>query len=887
MTVVALSLLTAALALSAPPQTDSTAAPRAQMRAVRAARAVTIDGALADDVWRTASHVAGFVQRDPDEGKAATESTVVWIAYDDGAIYLAARMYDSKPDSIIARLGRRDDYTGADRFTFYVDPYLDRRSGFWFAVDAAGTLSDGTLYNDDWDSDSWDGVWEGRAARDSAGWVVEMRIPYSQLRFARAASYTWGVNFRRELIRRNEFSYYVLRPKNSSGFVSRFADLTGIEQITPPRRVEVMPYVTSRAEFIPARPGDPFNDGYAMVPGLGGDARLGLGSNLTLNVSVNPDFGQVEVDPAVVNLSDAETFFNEKRPFFVDGSSTFEFGFGGQRNFWGFNWPGPNFFYSRRIGRGVSPPLAPPGGYADGPSGAHILGAMKLTGKVGGSWNVGGLSAVTGREQGQTVDSLGRDSIVEIEPLTFYGVYRAQKEFPDGRQGLGFLSTVAVRSFEDDTLRAFRNASALVAGADGWVFLDKNKTWVTTAWLGLSRITGTQGRILAVQQNPVHYFQQPDAEHVRVDSSATSLSGFAVRWTLAKQKGASFVNAAFGAISPGFDLNDLGFQGSTGVLNWHAGGGRTWTNAGKVFRYRELLGALFARYDWDLNTTGMGIWGSTYAEFKNYWWTNLNLAYNPQTTNNRRTRGGPITLNLPGFEVNANFGSDGRKKVSFSTYGGAYYQRSDQYDWWSGLSINLRPAANVTVSVGPNLSGGLTPAQYIGAYPDTTPPANATMTESVRYVFASLDRTELSAGVRLNWTFTPRLSLQLYAQPLVSAGEYGDFRALRTARSYDFDVYRAADGRYNPTNYEVYPNGPADADTLRLYNPDFNFRSLRGNAVLRWEYLPGSTLFLVWTHGRQDFDQIGSFRFGYSVDRMFALAPENMFMVKVSYYWNP
>ncbi len=883
MTVVALSLLTAALAFSPPPQADSNAVvtPRAAMRATRAARAVTIDGQLTDDVWRNAVHISGFVQRDPDEGKAATESTVVWIAYDDGAIYVGARLYDSRPDSIIARLGRRDDYTGADRFTFYVDPYLDRRSGFWFAIDAAGTLSDGTLYNDDWDSNSWDGVWEGKAARDSAGWVAEMRIPYSQLRFAKASRYTWGVNFRRELIRRNEFSYYVLRPKNSSGFVSRFADLSGIEQITPPRRVEVMPYVTNRAEFLPVQPGNPFHDGSAIVPGAGGDARLGLGSNLTLNLSVNPDFGQVEVDPAVVNLSDVETFFNEKRPFFVEGSSTFEFGFGGQRNFWGFNWPGPDLFYSRRIGRSLSV-RAPDGGFATGPAGAHILGATKLTGKVAGTWNIGGLSAVTARERAR-IDSSGVRWDQEIEPLAFYGVYRAQKEFPQGRQGLGFISTVALRDFNDPALRDLRNATATVVGADGWVFLDTSKTWVTTAWVGLSNITGTRDRILNVQHNPVHYFQQPDAEHVRVDSSATSLGGFAARWTLAKQKGATFVNAAFGMISPGYDVNDLGFQSSTGVLNWHAGAGRTWTKAGKLFRYREILGALFARYDWDLNTSGQGIWGSTYAEFKNYWWTNMNLAYNPQTINNRRTRGGPLTLNLPGAEFNMNLGSDGRKKLSFNMYAGTYRQRADQYDWWSGMTLNVRPASNVTLSVGPNLSGGRTPAQYIGGYTDST----ATTTFGVRYMFASLDRTELSAGIRLNWTFTPKLSLQLYAQPLISAGEYGDFRALAEPRTYDFDVYTAAAGTYNPSTHEVYPNGPTAADTIELYNPDFNFRSLRGNAVLRWEYLPGSTLYLVWTHGRSDADDVGSFRFRYALDRLFALPPENLFMVKLSYYWNP
>jgi hypothetical protein len=506
---------------------------------------------------------------------------------------------------------------------------------------------------------------------------------------------------------------------------------------------------------------------------------------------------------------------------------------------------------------------------------------MKLTGKAAGTWNVGGLSAVTGTEN-------------RLQPLTFFGVYRAQKEFPEGKQGLGFLSTVTLRDLNAPPMIDGYNSSGLTLGADGWVFLDKNKTWVTTGWVGASHIAGSQARISDVQTNPVHYFQQPDAENVNFDSTATSLSGFAARWTLAKQKGATFVNAAFGMISPGFEVNDLGAQSSTGVLNWHAGGGKQWTTAGKVFRYRELLGALFSRYDWDRNTTGQGIWGSTYMEFRNYWWTNINLAYNPETVNNRRTRGGPLTLNLPGFESNFNFGTDGRKKVSFNMYIGSYYQKSYQYDWWSGATVNYRPASNVTVSVGPNLSGGRSPTQYVNEYVDST----ATATYLTRYVFADLERTELSAGIRVNWTFTPSMSFQLYAQPFVSAGDYGDYRALTAPGTYDFDVYTEADGTYRPDSTFIYPNGPG-GNAIQLYpegdgdnknpgfNPDFNIRSLRGNAVLRWEYLPGSTLYLVWTHGRSDSDNVGTFRFSQSMSQLWATAPENMFMVKVSYYWNP
>ncbi|HEV8264514.1 MAG TPA: DUF5916 domain-containing protein [Gemmatimonadales bacterium] len=848
-----------ALAAVTPPAVpaDSPATAPTQVRAIRLAQPLLIDGLLNEPLWQSAERVAGFLQRDPKEGEAASESTVVYIAYDDAALYVAARLYDSHPDSIVARLARRDQGTNSDRFTLFVDPYHDKRSGFYFGITAAGTLHDGTLFNDEWDDDSWDGVWEGRVSRDALGWTAELRIPYSQLRFVKQTQYVWGINFRRDIARKNEFDFLVYTPKNASGFVSRFPDLVGIERIEPPRRLEVMPYVTTRAAFTPHSAGDPFNDGSQLTPGMGADVRIGLGSNLTLNATVNPDFGQVEVDPAVVNLSDVETFFNEKRPFFVEGSSTFDFGFGGQRNFWGFNWPGPSFFYSRRIGRSLGIG-APPNGYADAPSGTHILGALKLTGKVAGSWNVGGLTAVTARERATLVDSLGARWTQEIEPLAVYGVYRAQKEFHKGRQGLGFLSTVAVRDFDAAALRDVRNGTAVLLGADGWTFLDSSKTWVTTGWVGATRISGSRARMTAVQQNSTHYFQQPDGSR-SVDSAATSLDGVAARFTLAKQRGNTFVNSAFGFISPGFDLNDLGFLSRTGIVNMHVGGGHTWTKPGKVFRYAEAGGAVFRSYDWDGNINWSGAFHFGYVQFKNYYWVNWNTAYNPWTVNNRRTRGGPLTLTPPGYQFGIDAGTDRRKTFTVGAGTGTYYRSSRDVEWWSYANVQYRPAPNVSVSVGPNFSKGQYPLQYVAAFPDSA----ATETYGTQYVFARLRQTELSAGIRLNWTYSPTLSLQLYAQPLISAGKYDDFKLLARPRSYDFD------------------------STAAPYNPDFNFKSLRGNAVLRWEYLPGSTLFFVWTQSRSDFDPTGDFQFGSSMRQLWRAPAENIFMVKATYWWNP
>ncbi len=869
----------AALAVAGFP-VDSPLVAAPQVRAVRAALPIVVDGVLDPAEWSGARHISGFVQRDPTEGAAATESTTVYVAYDNDALYVGARLFDASPDSILARLGRRDANVHADEFTFYVDAYHDRRSGFFFALNAGGMLSDGLLFNDDWDDDSWDGVWEGRVSTDSLGWSLEMRIPYSQLRFSQAESHVWGVNFRRLVARKNEVSYYVLRPKNESGFVSRFADLVGIDGIRPRPRIEVLPYATGRAQFGPRAAGDPFYDGSAYAGTVGADLRAGVGGGLTLNATINPDFGQVEVDPAVVNLSDVETFFDEKRPFFIENSSIFNFGVGGATNYWGFNWAGPDFFYTRRIGRAPQGGL-PAADYADVPDGATILGAAKLTGKVAGSWNLGVLSALTQRETAR-IDSAGLVRRVEVEPLSYYGVARLQKEFPEGRQGLGFMTTLATRDLADPRLQDQLNSSSAFAGVDGWTFLDRDKEWVVTGWLAGSQVRGTAARIASVQQDPRHYFQRPDARNFGIDSGATSLTGWAGRVYLNKQKGNWFSNSAVGVLSPAFDVHDLGFMFRTGLVNAHAGAGRQWTQPGTVVRRAELGGAGFRTWDWDGNVTWTGVFHFGWVQFLNYHSVNWSLAYNPETVNDRRTRGGPLTLNPPGYQANLEVDSDGRKAWSWGLGGGTYVRSSADRNAWLNASINYRPAPNLSLSFTPGLFVNRTPTQYIGGFADTT----ATMTFGTRYVFASLRQTELSGGVRLDWTFSPRLSLQVYAQPLVSVGDFGAFRGLARPRSYDFDVYDDPD-TYDPATQTIYPNGRAAGDAIALYDPDFTARSLRGNAVLRWEYLPGSTLYLVWTQSRAAFLDAADFNLGGSMGDLFGSPAENIFMAKLTYWWSP
>ncbi len=855
-----------------------------QVQAVRTQQPVSLDGVLSEDLWQHAVAFARFVQRDPHEGEAPTERTVVYVLYDDEALYVGARLYDPHPDSIIARLARRDRSVTADMFGVYLDPYHDGRTGVYFAVNAAGTLYDGTLYNDDWDDDSWDGVWEAATHIGTDGWTVEMRIPYSQLRFRQRPSQIWGINFRRDIARRNESDFLVYTPKNGSGFVSRFPELVGLTNLHPPRRVEVMPYVTSRAELLGHAPGDPFNDGSRFAGGMGADFRVGLSNSLTLDGTINPDFGQVEVDPAVVNLSDFETFFPEKRPFFVEGSNIFEFGFGGANNNWGFNFGTPEFFYTRRIGRAPQGSL-PDNEFSHIPQGTSILGAAKLTGKVAGNWNFGMLHALTGREDAQ-VDIGGRLSRLEVEPRSYYGVTRVQRDFNDGRQGIGFIGTIAARDFGDPRLRDQINSNALAGGVDGWTFLDHDKAWVLTGWAGATRVGGDQARIADLQQSSLHYYQRPDAGYLHFDSTRTALAGFGARVALNKQKGDWRINTALGTISPGFDLNDLGFQWQSDVVNGHFVVSRRWSQPGKVFRSASLNTAAFRSWDYGGDVTWTGLWHSGNLQFLNYYSLQYTMAYNPQSVSFRLTRGGPLALNPPGWEASLSLDSDDRKTMVFGLWGHvSRYQQDADRSWSVSPSVEWKPASSLSLRFEPELSRSFTSAQYVGTFADPT----AGGTFGNRYVFAALQQTTLSGNLRLNWIFNPRLSLELFAQPLIASGDYYHFGELRRPRSYDFTRYgRDGASTFDGNTYTADPDGPAGpAQPIAVGNPDFNFRSLRGNAVLRWEYLPGSTLFLVWTQSRSSDETIGDFRLGHSLRQLWSAKADNIFAVKVSYYWTP
>lgn len=880
-----LAAATTSKPVNKPPEIDKEALKKAQeqkaVKAIRVNSSINLDGILEEEVWKNHEPVSDFLQRDPIDGAEASEKTEAWVAYDDSNLYVAAYCHDSDPKGIIGLLGRRDSFVDSDWFFFSVDPYFDRRSGYLFGVNPAGSIVDEVLSNDVNEDESWDGIWEARTARVEDGWTLEMRIPFNQLRFPKKDIYIWGVNFQRNIKRKNERTAFAWVPKEDSAYVSRFARLEGIEKINPGRRVELYPYTVGQAQFRPAEQGNPFETGHRYLGNAGFDLKVGLKSNLNLDVTVNPDFGQVEVDPAVINLSAYETYYEEKRPFFIEGASIFNnFGRGGVYINANINWPNPRLFYTRRVGR------APQGdvthdGYVRFPDRTSILAAFKLTGRLSSDWNVGFISAMTGREYA-TIDDLGIRYKDEVEPLTYYGVLRAQKDINSGQHGLGFMATGVMRDINTETLSASLNKNAFSLAADGWSFLDKKRTWVVGGWLGGTFINGSQEDIYRLQQSSMHYFQRPDATHVSLDPDATSLNGWAGQLKLARQQGHSLILFTAGALSPGFDPNDVGFQSSSSdLIDLMGVYGYQWTKPGKVFRQVMLIGAFSRQYDFGGNKVFDCLGVDLNGVLNNWWQFEYLFMYIPDTLSNRLTRGGPLALIPRGVMSQLMLSSDSRKPVVLQ--GNFSFESSEDRstEWTAAFSLRWKPRSNLSVSIGPLLARELNETQWV------TRVADPLMTETygTRYIFGRIEQKIVASEIRVNWIFTPRLSLQVYLQPFIAVGKYDRFKQLNRPRAYDYLVF----GDNGSTiveedgEYLVDPDGSGPAPEFSLSNPDFNYKSMRGTVVLRWEYRPGSLLYLVWTQNRADFSNPGDLSLWRDLGNLFTAPGDNIFLIKFSY----
>jgi hypothetical protein len=851
-------------------------------RALRTARPPVVDGRLNDEAWGDAEPASDFTQRDPEEGRPATERTEVRFLYDNDALYVAARMHDSQPDLIARRLARRDNSADADLLSIYLDPMHDHLTGAVFRVSASNVQQDATLYNDSWTDGSWDAVWDSAVTVDEGGWSVEMRIPLSQLRFPFADQHTWGVNVQRYIRRKNEDDWLLMVPKNDTGLASKMPHLSGLDGLRPKRTFELLPYTAARTEFIAPSAGNPFNDGSRAFTDAGVDMKWGLTSNLTLNGTINPDFGQVEVDPAVVNLTAFETFFDEKRPFFLEGSQIFgNFGSGGSNSFWGFNTSDPSIFYSRRIGR--APQLSALGEFVEPPAATTILGASKMTGKTSGGWSVGILEAVTERESARTW-SAATEGTSAVEPLTNYFVARLQREL-GSRAGAGFMTTAVNRRLDTQPFRDVLGEDAYVFGADAHLFLDRNRVWVLTGKLAASRVSGSTGYLTRLQRAPQRYFQRPDADHVEFDPDRTSLTGVTHRLVLNRNSGTWFANAQVWGASPGFESNDLGFHGTGDRGGAHAL--YYWRDniPNRVTRNRQFWVAKWWTWNYAGELQGDGLNGQAGLQFLNYWNLNANGGWRAAVLDDRLTRGGPSTDSPPGGFWNVNGGTDGRKAFSFS--GNFNYNWNNAGGWSrnANVSFNIKPSSLVTISTGPQWNQNRNMAQYVRTVTDAT----ASSTHGARYVFGLLDQSQLTLTTRVAVILTPKVSLQVYMQPLLAAGDYSDFKELSAPRTFDFRHYGATAAStlsFDETSrrYTVDPDSAGDAPSFTFNDPDFNLKSLRLNAVFRWEVKPGSTFYAVWTRQQQDSADPGAFAPVRDASAMFRAPGDDVLLVKMAYW---
>ncbi len=799
-------------------------------------RAIRLDGRLDEDAWQDATFITDFRQKEPVQFAEPSVPTAVAFLYDEEALYIGARL--GREDATFPRsLSRRDQYANAEHLAISIDSHLDRRTAYSFVVTAGGTRID---YFHTRDSDSfgardftWNPVWEARVAVDSAGWTVEFRIPFSQLRFNPGDRQTWGLNINRWVPDRNEDIFWVVVPREETGFSSRFGTLEGLQDLRRSRRIELLPYVATDGTFDgTVSPEDPFNDGSRTEARAGGEVRMGLGPGLTLDASINPDFGQVEADPAELNLSAFETFFSERRPFFTEGSQLL---------------PSGSAFFTRRIG---APPRGPAdGAFVDRPTNTTILGAAKVTGQLSSGLSIGVLAALTDRAHARVMDTSGsRVRRVEVEPLAVYGAARLQQQFGADASTVGLSLAGMQREFtpESDLVRLL-SRRAVAAIADSRLRF-RNGEYELRLTAGMSRVEGDSAAILRIQRAPAHFFQRPDADRFRLDSARTVLTGYTASVRADKNAGNWLWGAGVTTESPGYETNDMGRVTSVDDvdLNWDINYRET--TPGPLFRTWNLgvSNSVSWNYDGDRGNTRASIFSS--ATLRNFWTAGLTLWLRPRGLSDSQTRGGPLMQTLRSGGIDLRLGTN--QSNANSVQGSLSWSRSEEGGWSVAATprLSVRPSARLSASLNPRFSRSVNPRQFIG-----TQARSGSETFGTRYLFGRIDQTVLSMQLRLNYAVSPDLTLELYAEPFTASGRFGDLGELATARTPDLRLFGSAGlSTVSRDDGSLAVTDERNGDTFLIPALDFNRFSFRSNLVARWEWTPGSTLFLVWQQDRFD-----------------------------------
>jgi hypothetical protein len=842
---------------------------RKRAHATRVAEgAIRLDGSLDEPAWSTGRPIVDFVQREPVEGAAPFDPTEVRIVYDDEAIYVGARMASS--GGVRAPLGRRDEAEQAEHLLVSLDTYLDRRTASTFGVTAAGVRLDSYSASDEFErgDDGFSPVWGARVLRGPAGWTAEMRIPFSQLRFNDRSPQVWGLNIERRVPVRNERVFWALVPRTDTKWASLFGDLHGIDGIRPRRRLELLPYIAGASHVIGDRDrADPFSSAANVDGRTGLDLKMGLGSNLTLEATVNPDFGQVEADPAEVNLSALETFFDERRPFFLEGADLLT------------GYPN-NFFYSRRIG--AAPPGRAVGEYVDQPRAATILGAAKLTGRLASGTSIGVLSGVTGDETARAFTPGTPIGSIRVAPTAVFGVARVEQEFGPPGSTVGLMTTLLHRDMRDgEPLAAQLTSSAITVSGDAIVRL-RGGEYEWRGSVGGTHVAGSAAAIDRIQRSSAHYFQRPDATYFGYDPTRTSLAGTKSDSSIERRTGRHWNWGGSAQLeTAGFESNDLGRLSSADGLQSIAWVAYRETVPGSWYRNYHIKLTHDRRYTYDWIRRQGFLQAEGTLELPNFWTTTVYATRNVRSQDERLTRGGPLMGTPRGWNFAALVDSNRANRLQTDFV--LEYGRNEDggLNASIGTEIEFFSGSRWGVSAKPQYLRLVDVRQYLATL-DGGPAA----TFGSRYVFGRVDRTTYSTQLRANYTFKPDMTLDFYAEPFAASGRSDRVGELAAARSRALRLYGTSGTTLTPLTdgaLQVIDGG----ETFLLANRDFNVLSFRSNLVLRWEWRPGSTLYLVWQQDRAA-DAFEASR--ATIRDMFSslrARGDNYFVVKASFWLSP
>lgn len=840
-----------------------------------------IDGKLDDPVWEQVAWGTDFHQREPDDSAPVTQETAFKILYDNRYIYVAWRAYDTSPDKIEARMGRRDQFPG-DWVEINFDSFNDKRTAFSFSASASGVRGDEFISGDgnNWDS-SWNPFWFFKSQMDDEGYTVEARIPFSQLRFGKGEVQEWGLQVNRNLFRNQESSSWASIKQTQPGWVSRFGKLKGFEGIKPRKPLELQPYVLGQV-----RTGggysdeDPFGRKTEERLSVGLDGRVGLTNDIAVDFTINPDFGQVEADPGAINLDGFQIFFREQRPFFIENRNIFDYSItsaeaGGPYN-------NDLVFYSRRIGGSPSRRVRENTGvgrFVQQPENTTILGAAKVSGKTQQGLSLGLLSSFTQREFATIIDSRGEFK-EEVEPFSSYNVGRVQQDFNNRQSTIGVIMTRVDRDLQTDQLDFLHN-KATTGGVD-LVHRWKDRAWQLQANMVFSDVRGSQEAITRTQRAFEHNFQRPDANHLGVDTSKTSLQGTGGTVSIGEFNGNWVFQAGATYRSPGLELNDIGFLTNTDQINFYAWGARRWRNPTKWFNRLQWNQNIYMGWDFAGNSLNRSyntnVWGQT-RKFNNF---NVFVNLEQQDINKNALRGGPLLRRTPGWYTGAGMGTDYRKRFNayFNVSYGSSYD-NNVYGGDIGVDIEYQPIDALSLYFGPSYGWGGRQDQYFDQQQDDGRTA---------YLHGSIKRQTLSLTLRATVNITPDFTIQYYGQPFVARGVYDDFKNVADPLAKKFDdrfrsfteneiTFDEASGRYF-----VNDDDDPEAD-FEFFSPDFNFLQFRSNLVVRWEYRPSSTLFLVWAQGLVGNASPGKDVLDALSDDLFGNDVRNTFLVKATYRW--